>query len=230
MNVSHLCGVGVVYVSSTEPPSLLTLGTVSTFPEQHGVDFYFVANKCKVGIQRKELSDLIASLEDGRLAKEIMQMGNLDYKILIVEGQPRFTGGGVLMGRDYGSTWTHAQLMGALWSVQLKGLWVQWTTHINNTREAIELLELWFKKERHDSLERRPGPTSIWGSKPTDEEYGSYVLQSLPGVGPELSKRIYRRYGLPLEWTITIEDLADIPGIGKAKADKMIRAINGEGS
>lgn len=227
MSVSLPCIDTGMYVSSTEPPSLLTLGKVSTFPEQHGVDFYFVANKCKVGIQRKELKDLIASLEDGRLAKEIMQMTNLDYKILIVEGQPKFTAEGNLMGRDYGSTWTHAQLMGALWSVQLKGLWVQWTTHINNTRQAIELLELWFKKERHDSLERRPGPVSIWGSKPTDEEYGSYVLQSLPGVGPELAKRIFKRYGLPLEWTVTAEDLADIPGIGKAKATKMIKAING---
>lgn len=214
-------------ISSTEPPSLRALGRVSTFPEAHGVDIWFIANKCKVGIQRKEVKDLIASLEDGRLAKEIMQMTNLDYRILIVEGELRFTNDGVLLGRDYGTRWTHAQLMGALWSVQSKGLWVLWTKNLSDTIGYVKLLEKWFSKSRHDSLERRTGPTSIWGTTPTSEEYGSYVLQSLPGVGPEIARRIYKMYGLPFNWTITKEDLMKVEGIGKKKAEAMIRAING---
>lgn len=214
-------------ISSTEPPSLRALGRVSTFPESHGVDIWFIANKCKVGIQRKEVKDLVASLEDGRLAKEIMQMTNLDYRILIVEGELRFTNDGTLMGRGYGSRWTHSQLMGALWSVQAKGLWVLWTKNLTDTKEYILLLEKWFSKSRHDSLERRTGPTSIWGTTPTSEEYGSYVLQSLPGVGPEIAKRIYKMYGLPFQWTVTAEDLMKVEGVGKKKAEAMIRAING---
>lgn len=214
-------------ISSTEPASLRALGKVTTFPELHGVDIWFVANGLKVGIQRKEFKDLLASLEDGRLAKEIMQMTNLDYRILIVEGRPTFTNAGELVGKQYGRGWTKAQINGALWSVQAKGLWVHWTDNLAETVEHVQWFEQWFSKNRHDSLERRPGPTSIWGTKPTSEEYGSYVLQSLPGVGPELAKRVYRKFGLPLKWTITIDDLMTVEGIGKKKAEAMIRAING---
>ena len=78
--------------SPTEPKQLRDLGTTSSIPENHGADFLIVAQKRRIGVQRKQFpGDLLASLNDGRLYNQIPHLSELDHALLIVEGHGRWT-------------------------------------------------------------------------------------------------------------------------------------------
>lgn len=212
-------------VSPAEPERLRAIGTVSSRPEKYGADFMFFAHKQWIGIQRKEISDLIASLADGRLSREVAQMQSLDQRILIVEGSVRFSNDGEMMDRPFGQKLTEKQWKGLLWSVRAKDIWVDYTTDIDNTIDWLTWFESWFKRDKHNSLDRRPGPVSLWGN-PTNSDYQRHLVMGLPGVGPELADRIVKLFGVPFGWRISYEDLLTIDGIGPKKAKSIYEALN----
>lgn len=214
------------FISPTEPKELHKLGTVSWKPELHGVDIMFASKGRWIGIQRKEVKDFVASIENKLLNKQLAQMGNLDVAILIIEGSFKFTTEGVLIGKDYGMTWTDQQIWGLLLSIQAKGVQVVTTQSLTATARCITYLQRYYAKPRHSSLDSRGGPFSIWGTNPTDKEYAVYVLQSLPGVGPELAERIFDRYGLPMRLTVSVDELMEVEGIGKKKAEAIVKAMS----
>lgn len=211
-------------VSPAEPEKLRAVGTVSSRPEKFGADFLFFAHKQWVGIQRKEISDLIASLADGRLAREVAQMQSLDQRVLIVEGSVRFTNDGEMMDRPFGQKLTKKQWKGLLWSVRAKDIWVDYTDDADDTISWLQWFEQWFKRDKHSSLDRRPGPVSLWGN-PTNEDYQRHLVMGLPGVGPELADRIVKAFGVPFGWCISYEDLLTVDGIGAKKAKSIWEAI-----
>lgn len=211
-------------VSPAEPAKLRELGVTSSRPERFGVDFMFVARAQWCGVQRKEIADLVASIYDGRLAKELGQMKQLAHAALIVEGTVNFTMDGHLMLSGYGEGLTKKQYKGILWSVQSRGIWVDRTDNMGETAEVVTWLESYLQKGKHSSLETRPTPTGVWG-KPDNDEYARHLVMGLPGVGPELATRIVSRFGVPFGWRISPEDLVDIPGIGKKKAQQLWEAL-----
>ena len=214
-------------ISPAEPERLRALGTVSSRPELYGADFMFFANKNWVGVQRKEVSDFIASLADGRLSKEVAQLQSCDQRILIIEGQVRFTEDGEMMDRPFGQKLTKKQWKGILWSIRLKDIWVEFSEDMNDTIAILQWLEEWFKRDKHNSLERRPGPVSLWG-KPSNEDYQRHLVMGLPGVGPELADRIVRKFGVPFIWGISRDDLLTVEGIGAKKADTIWEGIGSD--
>lgn len=212
-------------VSPAEPEKFRNLYTVSSRPEKYGADFMFFCHGQWVGIQRKEISDLIASLADGRLQREVAQMQSLDQRVLVVEGRVRFTDDGEMMDRPFGQKLTEKQWKGLLWSVRSKDIWVDYTTDTDDTIAWLGWFEAWFKRDRHSSLDRRPGPLSLWGT-PNNEDYQRHLVMGLPGVGPELADRIVKNFGVPFGWRIAYEDLLTIDGIGAKKAKTIWETIN----
>jgi ERCC4-type nuclease len=48
----------------------------------------------------------------------------------------------------------------------------------------------------------------------------------LDKVGPELADRVLDKFGgVPGEWTVTVEELMEVPGIGRKKAEAMMGAF-----
>lgn len=211
-----------MFVSAAEPKSLQTLGTYSALPEQMGVDFLIPCPLGMVGVQRKEIHDLIASRSDGRLSRELAQMKQLDIAILLVEGRLKWTSDGVLSTSR--SKWTRAEHHGMLFSIQSTGIWVNSSADLTDSKEYLTLLERWLMKANHKGIMTRPKPTTLWGSR-NDRDWGRHVLQSFDGIGPEVAGRIFDKFGVPFEWTITEEDLMTVPGVGKNRAKKMIGAF-----
>lgn len=212
-------------VSPTEPLPIRALGRIHSLPEKRGVDVLFAAGKQWVGIQRKEIHDLVASVRDGRLHREVQQMacGTLGIAVLVVEGRFTWTVDGEWIEPGY--RWTRRQHRGLVWSIRSRGIWVETTVNAEETADFCRDLETWAKKDRHSSLDHRPGPVGMWG-KATTREYASHVLQGFDGVGPELAGRILDHFGrLPIGWLITAADLEEIQGIGKVKAKKLICAL-----
>ncbi len=210
-------------VSPTEPPAMKQLGQVSSKPETMGVDVAWFSKQHKswCGVQRKELSDFIASVRDGRLGKEVAQINGADIfcPLLIVEGRPDWTLDGYLMNTR--QEWTIAQHYGMLWSVQMKGVWYVGTDNAQETVACIERYARWLEKSSHQALDRRPGPIGAWGT-PGSEDFQRHLVSGLPGIGPELAARIVSQFGrAPFAWGCTKEELAAVKGMGKKKVENV---------
>lgn len=211
-------------VSAAEPKSLQGLGTYSPLPESYGADFLIICPVGLVGVQRKEVHDLIASRGDGRLARELAQMKQLDVGILLVEGRLKWTSDGSLSTSH--TKWTRAMHLGLLLSIQSQGVWATSSESLGESREYLLLLEAWMMKEKHAGIMTRPKPTTLWGTK-TDRDWGIHVLQSFDGIGPGVAGAIFDKYGVPIRWTVSKEDLESVAGVGKKRAEKMWGTLNG---
>lgn len=232
-----------VLVAPTEPAALRAVGRVSMVPETMGCDVLVFAGGAKVGVQRKELGDLLASLDDGRLALQVAQMrtAGLDARVLVLEGEVRFTGGadggGVLAGTwagRGGRVWTRQQLVAVQWSLAADGIAVVGTRGLDDTVGWVRATEAWWAKGGeggggHRGIRGRGAAPSVWG-KARNSEWAAWVLQGFPGIGPELARRIVEAYGLPLRWTVSGEELAKVKGISKARAEKWITALGEKGT
>ena len=209
-------------ISPTEPNLIKHLGETSLKPEKHGVDAWWIAQRKPCGIQRKEIRDLFASVQDGRLQKELLQMNQLHHKMLIVENWPTFTDNGTVLENPQ---WTRTRLRGLLWSIRQHNIWVERTDHIGDTAKTIQDFHEWSKKTKHISTITRPGPNKDeWGNI-TSASWGKWFLQSIDGIGPGLADRIWEQYGLPFKLTVTENDLCLIDGISTKTANKIVETF-----
>lgn len=210
-------------ISPSEPPLLKELGKVSSAPEKLGADVLFTSPIFgSVGVQRKEITDLIASVADGRLERELGQMKSLGLAVLVIEGRLNWTVDGSLMST---SSWTLAQHRGLLWSVQSRGYWIGSTDGLTDTCSYISSFATWATKSRHNSLSTRPKAKGQWGFA-TNRDWALHLLQSFNGIGVEVAGRIYDHFGgVPIAWTVDERDLQQIPGIGATKADRLIASL-----
>lgn len=213
-------------IAPTEPDKLKAIASsISLLPEKYGADIFFIGQGGrKVGIQRKEIKDLLASVNDGRLVKEILQMGALDYKIVLVEGREQYSTDGYLLNSTFGKQWNAQQFNGLLWSIQDRVDFLVKTESLPDTVAKVGWLRNWFSKSSHESLSRRPGMAKgVFGDSANSKEAASWILQSVPSVGPKLATRIVEKFGLPLRLTVGVEDLMKVEGIGKGKAEGIVR-------
>lgn len=214
-------------VAPTERPPLTSLGTVSLLPERYGVDVMFIANARKYGCQRKEVKDFVASVHDGRLAKEVAQMQALERAVLCIEGKLKWTLDGELVLDRYTQRWTRDQHTAFLFSVQAAGVWVTGSEDAAGTVEVCRAFERWVKKDKHRALNHRPKPTSQYG-RANNRDFQLHLIQGLPGVGIEKAEAILDTLGMPFRWAVGLEELMTVEGIGKVTAERIMRCLNVE--
>ena len=214
-------------VSPTEPAELKMLGKVSSQPEKHGADFLMYSPVVgRVGVQRKEIGDLVASLGD-RLAREIPLLQQLDIGLVLIEGRIEWTNDGTLLSAG-GLELSRAQYLGIVWSIQSSGLWIGSTSSLTETTTFLSLFSRWVTKERHHSLLRRnKRPARNAYGEARDRDWQIFFLQGLPGLGYERAASVVDFYGgLPLQWTGV---LTEIPGIGDGLWRKLAKLLEREG-
>lgn len=168
-----------IYVSPTEPPILHTLGIVSLLPESHGVDILDMISG--TGVQRKTLPDLYASINDGRLSKQVnqrQQSMNIINAVLLLEGAS--------FKLDIPMSENQIQL--ALLSIQRSGYYFIQTRNLSHTRELLPKIFNHFRQLEHGLINRPPSIISDWRLT---------MLQLLPGVGTVKAKRILDGVGFP---------------------------------
>jgi ERCC4-type nuclease len=66
------------------------------------------------------------------------------------------------------------------------------------------------------------------GARPKSKRHIQlHILQGLPGVGPVRARRLLEKYGsISVALSATVDELAQLPGIGKGIADKIRWAVN----
>lgn len=217
-----------MFIGPTEPAAFKHLGTSSLVTEDYGVDFLWQSELGLVGIQRKQFpSDFLASVHDGRLNREYSMMKELGLAVLMLEGQPRFTTEGMLIRErsDKRNGWTKSQHRNYLHSVQLQGIQIVQTDSIGDSINYLLDLQVWTNKIDHDSLNTRPGPTGSGWARVTNVDYQIHMLTGLPGIGPKLAKAILAKTGMPFMMTTTLDELMEVPGLGKKKAESILRVF-----
>jgi Fanconi anemia group M protein len=186
------------------------------------------------GVQRKTIpNDLIASVMDGRLQRELAMALNsgVDVRILLLEGPRRFNADGFMYDKvpRFHSGWTEKEFNNLLRSVTLQfGVICEFS---ENIEASIECLRSWidYLGRRHVSLFTRPKIRSEWNTRLTVEQQKSFILQGFPGISATLAERILKHFGgLPLKWTCTEEELTEVHGIGKLTAKKLMEIASGE--
>lgn len=210
-------------VSPAERPlPLRRLGQTSSVPERYGADFMWVANRERHGVQRKEIKDYVASMIDGRLSREVGQMKQLTgIRALVLEGTFTWTPDGFWTGPVRWDRFRHRQ---GLFTLANEGIWIIPTEGIADSAETIAELERWTRKPKHTFARARAKATGQWG-KPSSREFACYMLQGLPGVGPELAERLYDALGLPMAWTVSEKELRTVEGVGPKRASAMYSCL-----
>lgn len=207
-------------VSPAERPPFNTIGTVSSIPERYGADFLFFSPHIgRIGVQRKTIPDLIASLHDGRLAKEIPQLQTLDMGVVVIEGTLEWTSDECLYTQT-ASQLTKAQFLGICWSLFLNGLLPAFTCSQTETIRYLSLFSQWAQKERHTSLTSRSktAAKNMYGTRES-RDWQIHVMEGFPGIGYTRAATVVDFFGgLPLQWT---GSLSDVPGIGQKTAARL---------
>ena len=211
-------------MSPAEPPSLRALGISSVIPEQYGSDFLYTSEHFGiVGVQRKELNDLVASIRyDDRLAREVIQMKECDVGIWLIEGRPVWCSDGQLASTK--TRYTHLQHLGLLFTLLFQGFSLVYTDTIAESGLLLSSLERWLKKEKHRGIVGRVSPRGEFGTAST-EEWETHFLTGLPGISGDRARLIRDHFGgMPLRLT---GDLREVKGIGAKTASRIEKLFSG---
>lgn len=218
-----------MFIGPTEPSQFKSLGVSNLITEQYGVDFLWESELGLVGVQRKQFpSDFLASVHGDRLYREFMQMKDLDLAVLMLEGQAHWTTEGLLIRdrNDSRSPWTKTQHRNYLHSVQMRGCQVAHTDSIGDSINYLMDLQVWTNKADHNSLDVRPGPPKSGWGRLTNLDFQKHMLQGLPGIGPKQASLILEHVGMPMMLRVGVEELMQVPGIGKGRAEKIVKVFS----
>lgn len=217
----------VFLVSPAEPPSIKILGKTNDLVETYGADILWGNQTIGgwVGVQRKYFTDLLASVEDGRLQREVAQLTRCKMAFMAVEGRPHWTVDGKLNDKYLGR-WDRDSYRSLLRSVQMKGVYVEFTDDEEDTIGYVRSLAKWIAKGEHHALDRRPKPgPDKWGHR-SNRATQLHILQGIDDLGVVHAGEILDHCGeLPLRWTISEREMLSIRGIGKGTVKKMTTAI-----
>ncbi|WP_439932563.1 ERCC4 domain-containing protein [Pelomicrobium sp. G1] len=169
--------------------------------------------------ERKTLSDLVLSIEDGRLFNQALRFAQAKglRPALVLEGTSKDLGG-------HGMAWEAIQ--GALVTVCLFiGLPVLRTRSPAETVRTFLYVARQGRTLAHGALPRR-------GWRPKGKAaLQRYLLQGLPGIGPARATRLLERFGT-VERILTASEgeLASVAGIGTHTARRIRWAVEEPGA
>ena len=167
----------------------------------------------RVIVERKTLKDFAVSIVDGRLFKQMIRLANpISMGVLILEGTTSDT-------VDLGMT--RASMQGALIMVSLiLGIPVLRSKDPSETARLIVYIG-----RQIDSMAR--GGVQRYGYRPKNKRKTQlFILQGLPGVGPERAGRLLDSFGsVEAAISASSSELQSIDGIGIGVADKIRWAV-----
>jgi DNA excision repair protein ERCC-4 len=194
--------------------SLMGIENVEVCIRRLPIGDYQVDNR--VIVERKTLKDFAISIVDGRLFKQMIRLANSTFTgVLILEGTVSDT---VEIGV------TREAMQGALITVSLiLGI------SVLRSKDPLETARLIVYIGRQiESM--AGGGVHRYGYRPKDKRKRQlFILQGLPGVGPERAGRVLDSFGsVEAAISASSSELQSVDGIGKSIADKIKWAVGEE--
>ncbi len=194
--------------------SLMGIENVEVCIQRLSMGDYQVDNRLIV--ERKTLKDFAISIIDGRLFKQMIRLANSNsIGVLILEGTAIDT-------VDLGMT--REAMQGALITVSLiLGIPVLRSKDPSETAKLIVFIARQIESMAGGGMQRH-------GYRPkTKRKRQLFILQGLPGVGPEKAERLLARFGsVEAAISASSSELQSVDGIGKSIADKIKLAVSEE--
>ena len=198
-----------------------------------GFDFMLLTNAGAVAAERKKSpGDLLASVADGRLARECAAMRDeAEFRFLISEGRIKYTKDGHVQDGKYPSHWTRTGIRNLFRSIRfVEEVDIEYTTNIPDTVRALRELQAYFDEKKHGSLRARASIQKNWPVV-TYEERFLYWIQGLPGISRVRAGSIASRFQNPTEvFAATFEDWMKIPRLGDKTITPIYQFLHGGGS
>lgn len=200
---------------------LQAIGVPAQEARNLGMDVYWSVGGRACMFDLKTPSDLIASVNDGRLHDQITRAQNLDCMLygILIEG--RVSEDGVMVG--YGPhAWSFERFDNLLLTLQEEGARVVYATTPERTAARLKALYHYSAKTTHGSY-HTPSPNRELRNLYTDKTYRRQVemLMSLPEMGEVRANELLDRWPLTAILGITPDGLeeakvrwASVRGIG----------------
>ena len=177
---------------------------------------YVVSGECAV--ERKAGRDFVKSLYSGRLFDQARRLRQFYVKpVFVVEGDLQLL---------FGESSKPRVFWGALTTLAFQfGMTLFFTANAEQTADLIL------------TLRKRSGPVRVpmtpWVQKKpraeTVEKLQLAVVGTLPAVGPKLAERILNRFGsVRRVFSASVAELCTVKGVGRAKAEKIVRFLGVE--
>lgn len=179
-------------------------------------------------VERKTIMDLVASVDDGRLARFIDETGGTTppphlLRFLLVEGD-------VEGGAHHGRSWSPEQLEAVLVDAQLCGLTVLRSPSARTTPQRIVSLWRWSGKDSHTALLKPALPGISDDYLDPEEKAAVRILMCLPGWGESRARAAIRFFGAP---AVVFERIlardykafAKVDNVGRGSVDKAAKFL-----
>lgn len=217
-------------VSSNEWPRVKHILKDEGLSVNINFDFQMFTNSGVVAAERKRTpGDLLASVTDGRLAKECLAMREeADFRFLISEGRIKYTEDGHVVDGKYPSHWTRTGIRNLFRSIRfVEEVDIEFSLNIPDTVQVLRELQGYFDNTSHGSFRARPSIKSDWPVATYEEMY-IYWIQGLPGISRIRAISIASRFGSPGElFAAAFEEWMNIPRFGKKTVGPIYQFLHG---
>ena len=196
-----------------------------------GYDICLLTNLGKAGIERKKVpSDLISSIEDGRLGREILAMREeCQVMVVLFHGVMRYNKNGTLkLGRRTSYRWTEKGIRNIRRTLEfVEGCYIEYARNNQELVKVVNELQDYLNEKDHLSTKGRLPIRSDW-IKPIYYERVRYFYDGLPGVATIGAKKLADRFPSPMNlYQASIEEIMEIPRVGRALATGIFNFLRG---
>ena len=204
-----------IIVDYREEPSgiadLLMRRGIDVSVEKIACGDYIINNR--ITIERKTASDFVVSIFDGRLFKQASRLKtNTKIPLFLIEGNPFRTDINI----------DRCAVRGAILTVQT--IYYLPVVYSRAKEETVQVMRhmAHLSEKNADTVPLRGGyrPRKLNSRQ-------LYLLQGLPGIGPQIAKRLLKRFGsVSKALAASVEKLNTVEGIGPVSAKKIREVID----
>ncbi|MHA1754332.1 MAG: ERCC4 domain-containing protein [Candidatus Odinarchaeia archaeon] len=201
-----------IYIDNREEPSgipeKLRSRGILVYPKNLTVADYIISERCAV--ERKTISDFLASLFDGRLIDQFERLANTyNIPVLIIEG-------------DQSELFSDPRF-GKLFLKLLVELSLEYQCRIIPTIDKELTVEVLVTLLQYEQLGRLKHP--ITRRKPktlSKKELAKFILMGFPSIGDKLSENLLKKFGsLKNIFSASKSEIARTKGVGKRLAEQI---------
>ncbi len=199
--------------ASGVPQELVELGVTVDFAQLKLGDYILSPS---TAVERKSVRDFVSSLYDGRLFNQANELSrSFPNAFVLVEGDPAEIS---MISRNPSSYYGAMAALTLTFNVK-----TIFTPSQADTALALSAMAGRLRKGGG------PPPSVIYQPPLKSVELHKeqmYMVASLPGVGPNLARRLLERFGTPRGvFSASVPQLAMVPGVGRARAEKIAKAL-----